>query len=78
MELFLSAVEHSGCRAIIQISLSQFPVGSQCGHVYFIGKHPHQPVFKHCAAIVHHGGAGTTHTSTRSGCSSVVEPFMDE
>jgi UDP:flavonoid glycosyltransferase YjiC (YdhE family) len=78
MNLFLSAVEQSGCRAIIQTSLPSFPAGSQRDNVYFIGKHPHQPVFKRCAAVVHHGGAGTTHTATRSGCPSVVVPFMDE
>lgn len=78
MDLFLSAVEQAGCRAIIQTSSPRFPAGSQQDNVYFIGKHPHQPVFKHCAAIVHHGGAGTTHAATRSGCPSVVVPFMDE
>lgn len=78
MDLFLSAVEQSACRAIIQTSSPRFPAGSQQGNVYFIGKHPHQPVFKRCAAVVHHGGAGTTHAATRSGCPSVVVPFMDE
>jgi UDP:flavonoid glycosyltransferase YjiC (YdhE family) len=78
MDLFLSAVEQCGCRAIIQTSSLRFPAGSQQGNVFFIGKHPHQPVFKRCAAVVHHGGAGTTHTATRCGCPSVVVPFMDE
>lgn len=78
MDLFLSAVEQSGCRAIIQTSSSRFLAGSQQGNVYFISKHPHQPVFKRCAAVVHHGGAGTSHAATRSGCPSIVIPFMDE
>jgi UDP:flavonoid glycosyltransferase YjiC (YdhE family) len=78
MDLFLSAVEQSGCRAIIQTSSSRFLAGSQQGNVYFIGKHPHQLVFKRCAAVVHHGGAGTSHAATRSGCPSIVIPFMDE
>lgn len=78
MELFLNAVQLSGCRAIIQTSSERYPAGSQDGPVYFIGRHPHQPLFKHCAAVVHHGGAGTTHAATRSGCPSIVVPFMDE
>ena len=78
MDLFLKAVELAGCRAIIQTSSERYPAGSQIDNVYFIGKHPHQPVFKHCAAVVHHGGAGTTHAATRSGCPSIVVPFMDE
>lgn len=78
MDLFLNAVALTGCRAIIQTSSERYPAGRQLDKVYFIGKHPHQPVFKHCAAVVHHGGAGTTHAATRSGCPSIVVPFMDE
>jgi UDP:flavonoid glycosyltransferase YjiC (YdhE family) len=78
MELFQEALALTGYRAIIQTSSSRYPAGSQQGQVYFIGRHPHQPVFKRCAAVVHHGGAGTTHAATRSGCPSVVIPFMDE
>lgn len=78
MALFLDAVTLAGCRAIIQTSSVRYPAGSQTDGVYFIGRHPHQPLFKHCAAVVHHGGAGTTHAATRSGCPSVVAPFMDE
>jgi UDP:flavonoid glycosyltransferase YjiC (YdhE family) len=78
MDLFLSAVEQAGCRAIIQTSSPRFMAGTQQSHVYFIGKHPHQRVFKRCAGVVHHGGAGTSHAATRSGCPSIVIPFMDE
>jgi UDP:flavonoid glycosyltransferase YjiC (YdhE family) len=78
LELFLEAAALAGCRAIIQTGSEHYPADSQTGQVYFIGRHPHQPLFKHCAAVVHHGGAGTTHAATRSGCPSVVVPFMDE
>jgi UDP:flavonoid glycosyltransferase YjiC (YdhE family) len=78
MALFLEAVTLAGCRAIIQTSSDRYPADSQLDQVYFIGRHPHQPLFKHCAAIVHHGGAGTTHAATQSGCPSIVVPFMDE
>ncbi len=78
MELFVEAAALAGCRAIIQTSSARYPEGSQSGQVYFIGRHPHQPLFKHCAAVVHHGGAGTSHAATRAGCPSVVVPFMAE
>lgn len=78
MDLFLQAVESLGCRAIIQTSSERYPADTQTKNVYFIGKHPHQPVFEHCAAVVHHGGAGTTHAATRAGCPSLVIPFIDE
>ena len=78
MELFLEAIPLAGCRAIIQTSSERYPADSQLEQVYFIGRHPHQAVFEQCAAVVHHGGAGTTHAATRAGCPSVVVPFMDE
>jgi len=78
MALFLEAAKLAGCRAIIQTSSERYPADSRNDQVYFIGKYPHQPLFAHCAAVVHHGGAGTTHAATRSGCPSVVVPFMDE
>lgn len=78
MDLFARAVALAGCRAIVQTSSERYPAGSQSDNIYFISKHPHQPVFERCAAVVHHGGAGTTHAATRAGCPSVVVPFIDE
>ncbi len=78
MALFVEAAQLAGCRAIIQTSSDQHPADTQQGDIYFIGRHPHQPLFKHCAAVVHHGGAGTTQSATISACPSIVIPFMDE
>ena len=78
MDLFMETVRRVGCRAFIQTSSPRFPAGVRQGDVLFVGCHPHQPVFERCAAVVHHGGAGTTHAATRAGCPSVVVPFMDE
>ncbi|WP_196806589.1 glycosyltransferase [Methylobacter luteus] len=78
MNLFIEAAQQTNCRAIIQTSSDRYPPETQHGDIYFVGKHPHQTVFRHCAAVVHHGGAGTTHTATLSGCPSIVVPFMDE
>ena len=36
---------------------------------------PHEWLFPRCAAIVHHGGAGTTASALRSGVPSVVTPI---
>jgi UDP:flavonoid glycosyltransferase YjiC (YdhE family) len=78
MELFINAARLANCRAIIQTSSSTYPADTQQDNVFFIGRHPHQPLFQHCAAVVHHGGAGTSHAATLSGCPSIVIPFMDE
>lgn len=78
MELFIEATHLAGCRAIIQTSSANYPENSQQDNIYFIGRHPHQSLFKHCATIVHHGGAGTTHSASLCGRPSIVIPFMDE
>lgn len=78
MELFIKATQLAGCRAIIQTSSEKFPANSQQENIYFIGRHPHQALFKHCSAVVHHGGAGTTHSASLCSRPSIVIPFMDE
>jgi UDP:flavonoid glycosyltransferase YjiC (YdhE family) len=78
MDLFIEAARLADCRAIIQTSSARYSAETQQGKLFFIGRHPHQPLFQHCAAVVHHGGAGTSHAATLSGCPSIVVPFMDE
>jgi UDP:flavonoid glycosyltransferase YjiC (YdhE family) len=78
MQLFIKATQLADCRAIIQTSSARYPDNSQQKNIFFIGKHPHQSLFKHCAVIVHHGGAGTTHSASLCGRPSIVIPFMDE
>jgi UDP:flavonoid glycosyltransferase YjiC (YdhE family) len=36
---------------------------------------PHDWLFPQMSTIVHHGGAGTTHTAARAGVPSIVLPF---
>ncbi len=44
--------------------------------VIVVGDEPHDALFQHCTVVVHHGGAGTSHTAARSGTPSVVVPFF--
>ncbi len=78
MSLFIEASQIAGCRAIIQTSSANYPEDSQLNDIFFIGRHPHQNLFPQCAAIVHHGGAGTTHSASLCGRPSIIIPFMDE
>jgi UDP:flavonoid glycosyltransferase YjiC (YdhE family) len=40
---------------------------------------PHNLVFPHCSAIIHHGGVGTTHSAARSGKPQMIQPlFLDQ
>ena len=72
IRLMLDAVELSGCRAIIQADWDLVDFAKEIPGVYKCGTLPHAEVFPHCAAVVHHGGAGTTHATLRAGCPSIV------
>jgi len=37
---------------------------------------PHWFIFPHCSAIIHHGGAGTTHSAARSGRPQMAVPLL--
>ncbi len=40
---------------------------------------PHNLFLPHCAAAIHHGGCGTTHSMTRAGIPQIVVPiFVDQ
>ncbi len=72
VKLTTEATELAGCRAIIQAdwdSVSNIPDNP---NICRIGKNPHRQVFFRCAAVVHHGGAGTTQSSTLAGLPSIV------
>lgn len=44
--------------------------------VFVTGEVPHETVFARVAAVVHHGGAGTTAAAVRAGVPQVVCPFV--
>ncbi len=44
--------------------------------VFFIRNYPHEYLFPRTAAIIHHGGAGTTATATRSGRPQIIVPHI--
>ncbi len=69
----------AGCRAIIQSTPAGFAALPEHKAVLRIGWAPHKYIFPHCAAVVHHGGAGSTQSAMRHGCPSiVVEHFGDQ
>ncbi len=75
----LSTVRDLGCRAIIQIDAVKAGGLPQPSNVIWVGSPlPHASVFPRCAAVVHHGGAGTTRSVLGSGVPSVVVPHWSD
>ncbi|OHF01558.1 hypothetical protein CORC01_03048 [Colletotrichum orchidophilum] len=73
----LSAVKIAGVRAIISKGWSDL-AGSQSESVYWIGDCPHEWLFQQVAAVVHHGGAGTTACGLRNGKPTTIVPFFGD
>jgi len=64
-----------GRRAVLHGGWSGFAEGALPANVHRVDRVPHDWLFPRMSTIVHHGGAGTTHTAARAGVPSVVLPF---
>jgi UDP:flavonoid glycosyltransferase YjiC (YdhE family) len=65
-------------RVIIQTASKKYPADSFLQNIYFSEKMPHREIIHFCSAVVHHCGAGITHTVARHGVPSVPLYLMDE
>ena len=79
VDVFEEAARIAGCRAIIQAEIDRTRAGArQRSTCLFVRRTPHKLVFPRCAAVVHHCGAGTTHTTLRAGAPSVPVPHVSD
>jgi len=74
VRLWQRAAGLAKCRAVCQIPEELLPLVDSLArdNCYFVGRVPHRALFPRCAAIVHHGGSGTTQAALVSGRPSVV------
>ncbi len=77
MDTILEAVSKTGVRAIISKGWSKMS-GDKNENILYIDDCPHEWLFQRVAAVVHHGGAGTTACGLRNGRPTVVVPFFGE
>jgi sterol 3beta-glucosyltransferase len=73
LDVVLRALD--GRRAILHSGWSGFGDATLPANVRRVAHVPHDWLFPRMSTIVHHGGAGTTHTAARAGVPSVVLPF---
>lgn len=72
--LVLDAVRRAGVRAVLLSGWGALvPVARE--DVLVVDEAPHDLLFPRAAAVVHHGGAGTTGAALRAGVPAVVVPF---
>lgn len=74
----LEAVKLSGQRAILATGWGGLEPSELPDNVYLLKSAPHDWLFPQCAAVVHHGGAGTTGASLRAGKATVICPFIGD
>ncbi|RMJ27243.1 hypothetical protein PHISP_01895 [Aspergillus sp. HF37] len=77
LSIFLQAVEMAGVRAIISRGWSNFE-SQGTSNAFLVGDCPHEWLFQRVAAVVHHGGAGTTACGLRYGKPTTIVPFFGD
>lgn len=77
-QLLIDGAKASGYRAIVQARWDCVTQPDDDPRIYRIGAAPHSQIFPHCATVVHHGGAGTTHSASFCGKPQVVVAHMND
>jgi sterol 3beta-glucosyltransferase len=72
--VFSDAAAMAGQRAIVQCE-ADLPSTET---LLFVKRTPHLTVFPRCAAVVHHAGAGTTHTTLKCAVPSIPIPHVSD
>ena len=75
MRLVLEALRMTGRRAIVLSGWGGMRGTDVPSNVFVADSMPHAWLFPRVAAVVHHGGAGTTAAGIRAGVPSIVIPF---
>jgi sterol 3beta-glucosyltransferase len=74
----LAALRRSGRRGLLQAGWAGLTNAAGTDDVLVVDEVPHDWLFPRMAAVVHHGGAGTTHTGLRAGIPNLVVPFFTD
>jgi sterol 3beta-glucosyltransferase len=76
--LVLESLMRTGQRAILQSGWGGLRAENLPDNVHITGSVPHTWLFPRVAAVVHHGGAGTTAAGLRAGVPSIIVPFFGD
>ena len=74
--VIVAAARLSGRRAVIGKFWDAPSEFSNSEDIFFIRKYPHLKLFPKMAAVIHHGGAGTTATTAISGVPQIIVPHL--
>ncbi|CAI9090928.1 OLC1v1025825C5 [Oldenlandia corymbosa var. corymbosa] len=78
-QIIVEALEATGQRGIINKGWGGLGnLAEPKDFVYLLDNCPHDWLFLQCAAVVHHGGAGTTAAGLKAACPTTVVPFFGD
>ncbi len=76
--IVVEALDRSGNRGVLATGGGALAAVRTAHHVHFISGAPHDRLFPHMKAAIHHGGAGTTGASLRAGKPMAICPFFGD
>jgi sterol 3beta-glucosyltransferase len=76
--IVLAALERTGQRGVLATGWGGLAAADLPPSVYLLAEAPHDWLFPQMAAVVHHGGAGTTAAALRAGVPTVICPFFGD
>jgi vancomycin aglycone glucosyltransferase len=74
----IAAIRAQGRRAIVLQGWAELGLTDGRDDCFAVGEVNQQALFRRVAAVVHHGGAGTTHAAARAGAPQVVVPQIGD
>ena len=76
--LVIDALEQAGQRGVLARGWGGLAASELPDTIFMIDEAPHDWLFPRMAAVVHHGGAGTTAAGLRAGKPTVICPFLGD
>jgi len=77
--LVVDALKQSGKRGVLATGWNaMIKIGNLPDTIYMIDNAPHSWLFPRMAAVIHHGGAGTTAAGFRAGVPSIILPYGND
>lgn len=76
--IVVDAIQEAGLRAILATGWGGLQAEALPDTMFKLEKAPHDWLFPRMAAVVHHGGAGTTAAGLRAGRPTVICPFFGD
>lgn len=76
--MVIEGLSKAGRRGLLATGGGALAAGETPPHVHVIDEAPHDQLFVHVGAAMHHGGAGTTAASLRAGLPTIICPFFGD